>query len=139
MQDTMLRFRQNLYYFCRNFFTSRNLFFIIVTFIVVASIVGGLSSMNRNWRLEQKLEDARVEKKMLELEIDKLKYEEAYYRSDEYQELVAREKLDKKYDGETMILLPRNSEIAKERDKQAQLTTQERKKNNLEIWLDFLF
>ena len=124
MHDAMLRFRQNLYYFCRNFFTSRNLFFIIVTFIVVASIVGGLSSMNRNWRLEQKLEDARVEKKMLELEIDKLKY---------------REKLDKKYDGETMILLPRNSEIAKERDKQAQLTTQERKKNNLEIWLDFLF
>ena len=139
MHDAMLRFRQNLYYFCRNFFIICNLFFIIVTFIVVASIVGGLSSMNRNWRLEQKLEDARVEKKMLELEIDKLKYEEAYYRSDEYQELVAREKLDKKYDGETMILLPRNSEIAKERDKQAQLTTQERKKNNLEIWLDFLF
>ena len=135
----MLRFRQNIHYFCCIFFTSRNLFFIIVTFVVVASIVGGLSSMNRNWRLEQKLEDTRVEKKMLELEIDTLKYEEAYYRSDEYQELVAREKLDKKYDGETMVLLPRNSEIAKERDKQAQLTTQERKKNNLEIWLDFLF
>lgn len=95
--------------------------------------------MNRNWRLEQKLEDARVAQRKLEIEIDKLKYENTYYNSDEYQELVAREKLDKKFEGETAVIMPKNSATAKEKDKQTKLASLERKKTNLEIWLDFLF
>ena len=139
MQDFKIRIKQAWRYFKQNTFTSQNFFFAAVVFIVVTSIVGGLSSMNRNWRLEQKLEDARVTQRKLELEIDKLKYENSYYNSDEYQELIAREKLDKKYPGETMVILPKNSKVAKEKDKQTKIATLERKKTNLEIWLDFLF
>ena len=139
MQDFKIRIKQAWRYFKQNTFTSQNFFFAAVVFIVVTSIVGGLSSMNRNWRLEQKLEDARVTQRKLEIEIDKLKYENSYYNSDEYQELIAREKLDKKYPGETMVILPKNSKVAKEKDKQTKIATLERKKTNLEIWLDFLF
>ena len=139
MQDKKIRLKQSWRYFKQNTFTSRNLFIVMVVFIVVTSVVGGLSSMNRNWRLEQKLEDARVAQRKLEIEIDKLKYENTYYNSDEYQELVAREKLDKKFEGETAVIMPKNSATAKEKDKQTKLASLERKKTNLEIWLDFLF
>ena len=139
MQDKKIRLKQSWRYFKQNTFTSRNLFIVMVVFIVVTSVIGGLSSMNRNWRLEQKLEDARVAQRKLELEIDKLKYENTYYNSDEYQELVAREKLDKKFASETAVIMPKNSATAKEKDKQTKLASLERKKTNLEIWLDFLF
>jgi len=75
---------------------------------------------------------------MLELEVAKLELEQQYYKTEEYRELLARSKGGKMAEGETMVILPKNSEeaIMKHRD-ELSLTVKE--KSNFEKWLDFLF
>lgn len=94
--------------------------------------------MTRSWQLSKKLQEKQYEEKILGLEIENLKLENAYYSSEEYQELSARKKLNKKLEGETLIYLPTNSEVAKTKH---QVVAQDVKKENDNVleWLEFLF
>ena len=83
----------------------------------------------------------QAEKSLLELDVNKIKLENQYYASDEYQELEARKLLGKKLPGEVMIDLPKNSEIAKNKHPKPTLNEQieARKPSNFEQWMEFLF
>jgi hypothetical protein len=70
--------------------------------------------------------------------VEKLKLEQKYYLTVEYQELMARAKQGKMLEGETMVILPENSKIAKEKYAQAEVTSVE-EGSNFESWLNFLF
>lgn len=135
----MLRIKQAVKYLKADLFSQHNLFMLIVYGIIFFSIISSITNMDRNWRLEQKISNVRLEKKRLELEIDKLHYEQDYYKSSEYQELMARAKQDKKLPGETMVYLPNNSMAAKTKDRRIAIMEQEHRRSNLRAWLDFLF
>ena len=82
------------------------------------------------------------EKALLELEVETLELENEYYRSYEYQELAARKYQGKMLPGETMIYLPDNSEVAKNKHKttvEDEPAVADNTMGNLEQWLAFLF
>jgi hypothetical protein len=97
-----------------------------------------ITATTRNWQLEQKLKERSLESAKLGIEVDTLTLEKQYYNTEEYQEIMARKKQNKMLPGETMVILPDNSEKA--RTKYSDVDNKiEQKRSNFEEWLDFLF
>ena len=98
---------------------------------------GTISSMSRNWNLEQKVKERQREYAKMQIEVEMLRLERQYYQSEEYKEYSARAKLGKMSEGETMVILPENSEEAKLKHYEAP-KTEKATINNFRQWLDFL-
>ena len=66
--------------------------------------------------------------------------ENEYYKSNEYQELMARKYLDKKMAGENMVIMPENSEAAKNKYQTVVITDKgDKEYSNFEKWMMYLF
>ena len=66
------------------------------------------------------VEERQRERDVLELEVATLRYRQNYYRSDEFKDLKARSKLGLASPGEKVLILPPNSERARQQDEQDQ-------------------
>lgn len=131
-------FRRVRYYARRDVFTARNIVTVLAVLICFYWAWGAVNSTTRNWSLAEKLKSKQLEAAKLELEVDKNRLERQYYNTDEYKELMARTKLGKKAKGETMVVLPENSEEA--RTKYIEKTVEQSEfRSNFSQWLDFLF
>ena len=74
------------------------------------------------------------------MEVEAAELENEYRRSDEYQELMARKYLDKQLPGEKMVVLPDNSETAKNKHKEVeQEAVAVEEYSNFEKWMKYLF
>lgn len=95
--------------------------------------------MSRNWELEQRLVARRYELTLEQLEIDSIELENKYLASEEYQELMARARQNKKLEGETLIYLPDNSDYAKHKHEEVKTEEIVEEPSNFEQWFTFLF
>lgn len=119
-----------------------NIILIIALVLCFSFTWGAISSMSRNWSLAAEVVSREREKALLELEVETLELENAYYLSDEYQELAARKYQGKKLPGETMIYLPKNSDYAKQKHTATTddtVGTAFSEMGNFEQWTKFLF
>ena len=121
--------------------TPEKLVVLAIPVLMLVWLVGSISSLSRNWNLQQEINERKTELEYLKLQVDSIELENEYYASEEYQELTARRLQDKKLAGETMIFLPENSDEAKKKHLEA---TKEQKgilneKSNVEQWVNFLF
>ena len=80
----------------------------------------------------------------MRVEVETAELENEYYRSNEYQELMARKYADKQLPGEKMVVMPENSEEARQKhkiikvDENGEKNTKE-EYSNPEKWINFLF
>ncbi len=137
MQKIKTKLRQLRYRAKNELFTLQHVVTIALAIVFVWWTASAINALNRNWTLQQRLGELQVEKMRLELEVDTLKLEQEYLRSEEYQEYMARVKQNRMAKGETMVILPKNSEEAKNKYKNT--TPETHKKSNFELWLDFWF
>ncbi len=107
-----------------------------IPILLITWLIGSISSLSRNWKLQQEINAKKNELALLSLEVDNLALENNYYSSEEYQELAARKLQNKKLSGETLITLPKN---LKKSDKNIATKTSISEKNNIDKWLTFLF
>jgi hypothetical protein len=115
--------------------------------IAVALLIGAswawssIGAMQRNYDLQKTIDSKQRQLKLAELETQNLQYEQRYYKSAEYQELEVRKRLGLASPGEHVLLLPPNSEQAKNAD--AALTkkvaTTLEPVSNFQQWVNFLF
>ena len=131
-------FRKIRYYAKRDIFTVRNIVTVLAILICFYWAWGAINSTARNWTLAEKLKGKQLEAAKTELEVDKNRLEQQYFQTEEYQELMARTKLGKKAKGETMVILPENSEKARTKYLE-KATEQSEFRSNFSQWLDFLF
>jgi len=115
-----------------------NLTLIICIILCIWWTYGSINAMTRNWNLSRTLADKESELALITLEVETLELENEYYRSEEYQELSARAKLDKKSPGEFLVYLPENSEYAITKH-QENANREQPQKSNISQWFDFLF
>lgn len=112
-----------------------------IPFLLLVWLIGSISSLTRNWSLQQEIVEKETEKAYLELQVDNYELENQYYASEEYQELSARKLQNKKLAGETLVYLPKNSELA--RSKHREVTKEENitknERSNFDQWMNFLF
>ena len=72
-----------------------NIVLIIAVIMCLTWTYQSINSMSRNWMLTSRLATANRDLSLLELEVETLELENAYYASDEYQELLARKNANK--------------------------------------------
>ena len=127
--------------FVQKIFVPEYIVIAAIPIFLVIFLVSSISSLSRNWSLQQEITERETELSYLKLQVESYEIENQYYASEEYQELAARKLQNKKLAGETLVYLPKNTERAKNKHKIA--TTEERKllteKSNFDQWLTFLF
>ena len=138
MNKLRVKIRQLIYRARKDYFTMGNMLLVVALVLCASWAWASVTTMSRNWELEQQLGERRLVRARLELEVANLKLEQQFYLTAEYQELVARTKGGKMLEGETMVILPENSGAAK--NKYAEFGAVEVvERSNFEQWLQFLF
>ena len=115
--------------------------------MVVALVVGAgwawasVGAMQRNYALQKEVDGKARELKLIELETQNLAFEQKYYKTNEYQELAVRERLGLVSSGEKVLLLPPNTQAAKQADAKmaAKAPRTEDPESNVQQWVNFLF
>ncbi|MEI6850886.1 MAG: hypothetical protein WCK26_02890 [Candidatus Saccharibacteria bacterium] len=136
-----INIRRIYYRFKKDYFTLNNAV-ILVAFIIAGNWVwGSLIVMQKNYTLQKELDDKSRQLIVAQLDNENAKLEQRFYKTDEYKELAVRKYLTLATPGESLLILPQNSEAVKEADK-ASLTTASIKVepiSNFGQWMNFLF
>lgn len=123
-----------------DFLAVENIVLLLSVVLCLMWTYQSIEAMSRNWRLSEKITAARKELELVSVEVEAAELENAYYETDEYQELMARKLLDKEWPGEKMVVMPENSEEAKNKHKTvAEEKSEEKEYSNFEKWMMFLF
>ncbi len=139
MSGAINKLRQFKYKLKHDFLTIEN---IVLVFAIVLCLVWTYQSivaMSRNWELSERLTTERKALELLKVEVEAIELENEYYKTEEYQELMARKYLDKKLPGEKMVVMPNNSEVARNKYQQNVNETKEKTYSNFEKWMVYLF
>ena len=122
--------------------TLNNIVIFVAAVICVNWVWMSISTMHRNYDLQKKVDDMHRQALILELETLTLEYESNYYKTDEYKELAARDKLGLAREGERLLILPKNSEAATNKYKKSDVAVAEEiveDESNFYQWMKFLF
>ena len=123
-----------------DFLTVENVVLVLALLLCLMWTYQSIAAMSRNWELTERLATERKSLELLGVEVEAAELENEYYKTTEYQELLARKYLDKKMPGENMVIMPENSEKAKSKY-EVELTEEkkEREYSNFEKWMLYLF
>ncbi len=138
-----INWRKHFYHLKYNYLTLNNLVLFFAGIIAISWAWGSIAMMQRNFGLQRKIDARQRQLKLTELELENLKFQQNYFKSDEYKELIARRDLDLALPGERVIILPKNSQATKKYDQEADKDIQKtgisyKKPSNIEQWLNFL-
>lgn len=138
-----INIRKFVYTVRHRYLTFNNLVILTAFLIAAGWVWGSLQVMQRNYGLQREVDQKKRELQLAQLQTESLQLQKRYYETDEYKELAARESLGLVMPGESVLILPENSEAAKDADKTASPVTQapssKDQTSNLEQWLNFLF
>lgn len=134
---------QKIIYTIRHKYWTFNNIVIFVAFFIAASWVwGSLQVMQRNFALQKEVDQKSRQLQLTELQKQSLELQQRYYKTDEYKELAVRESLGLVMPGESVVILPKNSQAALDADKKvspAVVANSQATESNTEQWLNFLF
>ena len=122
-----------------DFLTVENIVLLFAIILCLVCTYQSIVSMSRNWELSERLTAEKRELELLSVEVEAAELENQYYASNEYQELIARKNLDKELNGENMVIMPENTEAAKNKHRQEKVATKEKTYSNFEKWMLYLF
>lgn len=113
----------------------------VVGIVICISLVWNtVKVVQKNYGLQAQVDKLKTEIEILELENQNLTYNIAYFNTDEFLELAAREKFNQKAPGERVVALPKDDAVYTSPEDEAESEVQKPQyKENLEQWLYFLF
>ena len=133
---------RRLYYLVRYKYLTLNNVVITVALLIGASWAwGSVGVMQRNYTLQKDVNYKNNQLQVAELETRNLDLENRYYRTKEYQELAARKVLGLVMPGESVLILPDNTPVAKTSEKVSQTSgaVVTESVSNYQQWINFLF
>ena len=139
MNGIKARLRRINYNLKHDYLTVENVVLLLAIVLCLVWTYQSITAMSRNWTLSEKLTTEKKTLELVSMEVEMAELENDYYRSDEYQELMARKHLDKKLPGENMVVMPENSETAKNKNKEVAAEKVEKNYTNFEKWMMYLF
>lgn len=125
----------------RNLFELNQIVQIVGIVISLSLIWNTVEVVQKNYRLQAQVDELESEIELLELENQNLEYNIAYYQTDEYLELAAREEFNQKAPGERVVALPAEDAVYVSPEEQAENNSEPKPQyqQNLDQWLYFLF
>jgi hypothetical protein len=133
------KIRKIKYSLKHDFLTVENVVLFLAIVLCLTWTYQSIVAMSRNWTLSERLATEKKSLELLKVEVEAAELENEYYKTEEYQELIARKYLDKQLPGEHMVVLPENSEIAKNKYKVSEDEVLVKQYSNFEKWMKFLF
>ena len=133
---------RRLYYHVRhNYFTLNNVVIAVAFLIAAGWVWGSLGVMQRNYDLQKDLDYKKRQLQLAQLQTSSLELEGRYYKTREYQELAVRQALGLGLPGEAVLVLPSNTQAAKDVDKVSQVQSRPavQEIGNWGQWMNFLF
>ena len=89
----------------RKLFNYQNIIVWVFLGFVIIIFARFVSESSQNYQLRNKADDLEIQNTKLESQIEDLSYKIAYYRTDSYREILAREKLNVAAPGESVIII----------------------------------
>ena len=130
---------KRLYYQLKHrYFTMNNIVIVAALLLAASWAWGSVGLMQRNYGLQRDVDAQKRQAELLELEVATMQYQQAYYKSDEYKDLAARQHLGLASPGEKVLMLPANSDSAKQETTPEVQVSQADPPSNLEQWFNFL-
>ena len=119
----------------------QNVLFVLFVVLAVSLAWNTVNVITRNYELQQQVNELETEVQITELENENLKFNIAYYESDEFLELAAREKFSKAKPGERVLLLPKTGDVdlLPEPEKVSSEDQKPQYQENYDQWMYFLF
>ena len=139
MSGVKTKIRQINYKLRHDFLTIENVVLAVAIALCLVWTYQSIVAMSRNWELSERLTAEKKALELLSVEVEAAELENEYYKTEEYQELMARKFLDKKLPGEQMVAMPENTEAAKNKYKQVATEQKEKTYSNFEKWMMYLF
>ncbi|NCU30505.1 hypothetical protein EOL73_04170 [Candidatus Saccharibacteria bacterium] len=140
MQNLNLKSIKQIQNKLMSFLTVQNIGLIFAGAIALSWVWGSVQSLQKNYQ-HQRLVDANNQKiELMKLKNQNLGYQKAYFDSNEFLELEARERLGLGYPGEKLVILPSSRDIVDiatqaNSDEDAEII----EKSNFAKWMDFFF
>lgn len=135
-----INIRRIYYHIRHNYFTLNNLVIAIAFLIAAGWIWGSLGVMQRNYDLQKDLDYKKRQLQLADLQTSSLELESRYYKTREYQELAVRQDLGLVLPGEAVLVLPPNTQAAKDADTVTQsVSVTPTQISNFGQWMNFLF
>lgn len=136
-----INIRRKYYRFRHDYLTLNNIVVAIGLAIAAGWVWGSLGVMQRNYTLQKELDDKSRQLIVAQLDTASAQLEQRYYKTDEYKELAVRERLGLATPGESVLILPPNSQAAKDAGNTnvVKSTSDSAPKSNLWQWINFLF
>ncbi len=135
-----MKYRRLVYKLRHDYFSVENVVLVLAVFLCLMWTYQSITAMSRNWSLTERLTAEKKSLELLNVEVETAELENEYYKSDEYQELLARRVLDKQLPGEKLVVMPNNSEEAKNKHKTTiTIDKNDRDYSNIEKWIMYLF
>lgn len=123
----------------RHYLTIQNGTIAVAFLISMGWVWGTVQTLQKNFTYQQQVDSLTQNVELEKLRNQNLQFQQQYYRSDEFLELSARQRLGKANPGEKLIILPDSRNIT---DKVAPTTSQQPaavKASNLSQWTRFFF
>lgn len=120
-------------------FTSQNAVLILFVVLAVSLIINTFGVIQKNYSLQQDVDELSDKVALVELQNQNLKYNIAYYETDAYLEIEAKRRFNLAAAGESVILLPKDGEPVVEADTDDLVVVASTDdKSNFEQWMAFL-
>ena len=133
-------YQKLLYRIRHRVFTTNNIVALVALFIAVSWAWGSVNVLQRNYALQREIDDKNRDLKLTQLKVQTERFQQSYYKSDEYKELAVRQRLGLVFPDERVLILPENSKEAALSDKRNDAErTIALQPTNVEQWMNFLF
>lgn len=113
----------------------------ILSVALVTALILGISTVRviaGNWALQQEIATLQSEVELLQAQNERLSYDIEYYKTDEYLEQAARQKLNLKAAGENVTIVGDTDQERATRPELAIERSAPPRKSNWQSWMDFL-
>jgi len=136
-----INIRRLYYRISHDYFTVNNAVIAVGLMIAAGWVWGSLDVMQRNYSLQKELDDKSRQLIVAQLDNENAKLEQRYFRTDEYKELAVRQRLGLVTPGESVLILPPNSEAVKAADITNSVVSSAPQVSisNFTQWINFLF
>jgi len=109
---------------------------VVALVIAVGWVWGTVTTLQENFKFQQQVDQLDQEVKLMKLQNENLTFQKRYYKSDEFLELSARQRLGKAAPGEHLVILPSSSDI---KDTAKPIVKKTVEVSNFSQWMSFFF
>ena len=128
----------HLYNRYRQYLNIQNGTIVLALLIAMGWMWGTVQTLQKNFRYQQEVDALTQNVELEQLRNQNLEYQQQYYRSDEFLELSARQRLGKANPGEKLIILPDSDSISDTAGGTGDQVAREQV-SNLSQWAEFFF